>query len=133
MRRSTNLPETVIDYIVNNKSVESTVAALELLGNGELNSAMSAAKIDLSLRPPNERSFLMSRLARIWFPRCAHERIRGKAKGRPRSHFSLTCYMPWMVERFSLSDEDRFTMLSGFVHDPIQVSCYRSEYLLYHP
>ena len=35
-------------------------------------------------------------------------------------HFSLTKYYGWMAERFQLSSESRFTMLSGIAHDPIQ-------------
>lgn len=35
-------------------------------------------------------------------------------------HFSLAYYFPWMKERFGLSENDKFTMLSGIAHDPIQ-------------
>ena len=35
-------------------------------------------------------------------------------------HFSLTKYFGWMAERFQLSPQSRFTMLSGIAHDPIQ-------------
>ncbi|KAF2808878.1 alpha-aminoadipate reductase [Mytilinidion resinicola] len=44
----------------------------------------------------------------------------GRPKGVRGRHFSLTHYFPWMAERFGLSDNDRFTMLSGIAHDPIQ-------------
>ncbi|CAK7214666.1 putative NRPS-like protein biosynthetic cluster [Sporothrix bragantina] len=44
----------------------------------------------------------------------------GRPKGVLGRHFSLTHYFPWMAERFGLSDQDRFTMLSGIAHDPIQ-------------
>ena len=46
----------------------------------------------------------------------------GKPKGVLGRHFSLTYYFPWMAERFGLSEKDKFTMLSGIAHDPIQVS-----------
>jgi L-aminoadipate-semialdehyde dehydrogenase len=46
------------------------------------------------------------------------------SEGRPKAvmgrHFSLTYYFPWMADKFGLSDKDRFTMLSGIAHDPIQ-------------
>lgn len=45
----------------------------------------------------------------------------GKPKGVLGRHFSLTYYFPWMAERFGLSENDKFTMLSGIAHDPIQV------------
>lgn len=44
----------------------------------------------------------------------------GRPKGVRGRHFSLTYYFPWMAERFGLSENDRFTMLSGIAHDPIQ-------------
>ncbi|KAI9715612.1 MAG: large subunit of alpha-aminoadipate reductase [Chrysothrix sp. TS-e1954] len=44
----------------------------------------------------------------------------GKPKGVLGRHFSLLYYFPWMAQRFGLSKDDRFTMLSGIAHDPIQ-------------
>ncbi|KAI9843059.1 MAG: putative NRPS-like protein biosynthetic cluster [Thelocarpon superellum] len=44
----------------------------------------------------------------------------GRPKGVRGRHFSLAYYFPWMAERFHLSENDRFTMLSGIAHDPIQ-------------
>ncbi|CAZ85576.1 unnamed protein product [Tuber melanosporum] len=44
----------------------------------------------------------------------------GIPKGVRGRHFSLTYYFPWMAEAFGLSENDRFTMLSGIAHDPIQ-------------
>ena len=35
-------------------------------------------------------------------------------------HFSLTHFFPWMGEKFGLSEQSKFTMLSGIAHDPIQ-------------
>ena len=44
----------------------------------------------------------------------------GIPKGVQGRHFSLTHYYPWMGTEFGLSEKDRFTMLSGIAHDPIQ-------------
>ncbi|MCJ1309107.1 large subunit of alpha-aminoadipate reductase [Agyrium rufum] len=44
----------------------------------------------------------------------------GRPKGVLGRHFSLTYYFPWMAQRFGLSENDKFTMLSGIAHDPIQ-------------
>lgn len=44
----------------------------------------------------------------------------GVPKGCKGRHYSLTYYQSWMAERFNLSENDRFTMLSGIAHDPIQ-------------
>jgi L-aminoadipate-semialdehyde dehydrogenase len=44
----------------------------------------------------------------------------GIPKGVKGRHFSLTHFFPWMGERFGLSKNSKFTMLSGIAHDPIQ-------------
>lgn len=44
----------------------------------------------------------------------------GIPKGVRGRHFSLAYYFPWMAQRFNLGENDRFTMLSGIAHDPIQ-------------
>jgi len=44
----------------------------------------------------------------------------GRPKGVLGPHFSLTKYFSWMAERFQLSSESRFTLLSGIAHDPVQ-------------
>lgn len=43
-----------------------------------------------------------------------------KSIGVRGRHFSLTHFYPWMAETFGISSEDKFTMLSGIAHDPIQ-------------
>lgn len=40
----------------------------------------------------------------------------GRPKGVKGRHFSLTYYFDWMAERFHLSENDAFTMLSGIAH-----------------
>eukprot|EP00039_Didymoeca_costata_P013486 m.205781 g.205781 ORF g.205781 m.205781 type:complete len:984 (-) comp15790_c0_seq1:3659-6610(-) len=35
-------------------------------------------------------------------------------------HISLTHFYPWMSQEFKMGGEDRFSMLSGIAHDPIQ-------------
>lgn len=44
----------------------------------------------------------------------------GIPKGVRGRHFSLTHFYPWMAETFGISENDKFTMLSGIAHDPIQ-------------
>ena len=44
----------------------------------------------------------------------------GKPKGVRGRHFSLAFYFDWMAKTFKLSSDDKFTMLSGIAHDPIQ-------------
>lgn len=44
----------------------------------------------------------------------------GIPKGVLGRHYSLAYYFNWMSKQFALSEKDRFTMLSGIAHDPIQ-------------
>ncbi|AJQ04692.1 Lys2p [Saccharomyces cerevisiae YJM470] len=44
----------------------------------------------------------------------------GIPKGVLGRHFSLAYYFNWMSKRFNLTENDKFTMLSGIAHDPIQ-------------
>ena len=44
----------------------------------------------------------------------------GTPKGVEGKHFSLTHFYPWMQSTFQLTNKDKFTMLSGIAHDPIQ-------------
>lgn len=44
----------------------------------------------------------------------------GRPKGVLGRHFSLTKYYTWMSERFHLTSESKFTLLSGIAHDPVQ-------------
>jgi L-aminoadipate-semialdehyde dehydrogenase len=53
----------------------------------------------------------------------------GRPKGVAGRHYSLPKYFPWMSERFNLSENDRFTMLSGIAHDPIQRDCFTPLFL----
>jgi L-aminoadipate-semialdehyde dehydrogenase len=41
----------------------------------------------------------------------------GRPKGVRGRHYSLAYYFDWMAERFNLSKDDKFTMLSGIAHD----------------
>ncbi|KAH7246297.1 L-aminoadipate-semialdehyde dehydrogenase large subunit [Fusarium tricinctum] len=42
----------------------------------------------------------------------------GKPKGVPGRHYSLCKYFPWMAERFNLTSDSKFTLLSGISHNP---------------
>lgn len=44
----------------------------------------------------------------------------GRPKGVLGRHYSLAYYFDWMAETFKLTKNDKFTMLSGIAHDPIQ-------------
>lgn len=44
----------------------------------------------------------------------------GKPKGVLGRHGPLSHFLPWQCEIFNLSKDDRFSMLSGLSHDPLQ-------------
>jgi amino acid adenylation domain-containing protein len=44
----------------------------------------------------------------------------GVPKGVVGLHRSLSHFIPWQREAFGLSEKDRFSMLSGLAHDPLQ-------------
>jgi amino acid adenylation domain-containing protein len=44
----------------------------------------------------------------------------GTPKAVVGRHGSLTHFFPWMSERFEVGGDDRFSMLSGLAHDPLQ-------------
>jgi natural product biosynthesis luciferase-like monooxygenase protein/amino acid adenylation domain-containing protein len=44
----------------------------------------------------------------------------GKPKGVEGRHGSLSHFIPWLQQTFGLNETDRYTMLSGLAHDPLQ-------------
>ncbi|KAI7871204.1 L-aminoadipate-semialdehyde dehydrogenase [Spinellus fusiger] len=44
----------------------------------------------------------------------------GIPKGVRGRHYALTHFYPWMGQEFGITQHDKFTMLSGIAHDPIQ-------------
>ncbi|KAA3657013.1 MAG: non-ribosomal peptide synthetase, partial [Chloroflexi bacterium] len=44
-------------------------------------------------------------------------------------HGSLTHFIPWQAETFSLSSSDRFSLLSGLAHDPLQRDIFTAIWL----
>lgn len=53
----------------------------------------------------------------------------GLPKGVLGRHFSLAYYFDWMSQKFNLSENDKFTMLSGIAHDPIQRDMFTPVFL----
>ncbi|KAJ3386880.1 large subunit of alpha-aminoadipate reductase [Lobulomyces angularis] len=53
----------------------------------------------------------------------------GVPKGVRGRHFSLTHFYPWMKQEFKLNETEKFTMLSGIAHDPIQRDIFTPLYL----
>jgi amino acid adenylation domain-containing protein len=50
----------------------------------------------------------------------------GAPKGILCRHGSLSQFLPWQADRFSLTSADRFSLLSGLSHDPLQREIFTS-------
>ncbi|KAK3167903.1 putative NRPS-like protein biosynthetic cluster [Lepraria neglecta] len=101
-----------MDFIANNLSIKSTVPALELLDNGELKGNVDG-KGCLESQASSREELPNVLVGPDSVPTLSFTSgSEGRPKGVQGRHFSLTYYLPWMVERFGLSEEDRFTMLS---------------------
>jgi amino acid adenylation domain-containing protein len=53
----------------------------------------------------------------------------GEPKGILGRHGSLTHFYPWMAAEFDLDHRDRFSMLSGLAHDPLQRDIFTAIWL----
>ena len=111
------LSATVMDFVANNLSIKYLIPALKLSSNGELETGHVEVHTSSGKESPNVLVGPDS-VPTLSFTSGSE----GRPKGVQGRHFSLTYYLPWMAERFGLSEDDRFTMLSGIAHDPIQVS-----------
>jgi L-aminoadipate-semialdehyde dehydrogenase len=125
------LSGTVIDFIASNLSIKSTVPALELCDDGELRGGNVNGKDCLA---PHKSSREVNPHVLVGPDSVPTLSFTSGSEGRPKGvqgrHFSLTYYFPWMADRFGISEEDRFSMLSGIAHDPIQVR-YHSKSILW--
>ncbi|HEV2844900.1 MAG TPA: condensation domain-containing protein, partial [Thermoanaerobaculia bacterium] len=53
----------------------------------------------------------------------------GLPKGILGRHGPLSHFLPWQCARFGLTETDRFSMLSGLAHDPLQRDLFTPRYL----
>ncbi len=53
----------------------------------------------------------------------------GTPKGIVGRHGPLTHFLPWQCRRFELAADDRFSLLSGLAHDPLQRDLFTPLYL----
>ena len=116
------LDSSVRAYIEKDLELRTEVPALELQTNGSLIGGSLHGGEDCLKHETSKRDTMPGVLVgpdstpTLSFTSGSEGRPKG-VKGR---HFSLTYYFPWMAKRFGLSEKDRFSMLSGIAHDPIQ-------------
>ncbi|KAI5376061.1 hypothetical protein CUC08_Gglean007375 [Alternaria sp. MG1] len=120
-REAGPLSEQVRNYVKDNLQLRTEIPALELKDDGTLVGGSKDGKDVLE-----EQQKLKAELPGVLVGPDSTPTLsftsgsEGKPKGVKGRHFSLTHYFPWMAETFGLSEDDKFTMLSGIAHDPIQ-------------
>lgn len=119
---SGKLSDTVVEFIAENLKIKATVPALQLVADGSLRGGVVDGQ-DV-LEPQAAQKHLDITGVLVGPDSNPTLSFTSGSEGRPKGvlgrHFSLTYYFPWMAQRFGLSENDRFTMLSGIAHDPIQ-------------
>ncbi|KAB5522053.1 hypothetical protein GE09DRAFT_1154961 [Coniochaeta sp. 2T2.1] len=116
------ISDTVLDFIASDLKIKATVPALQLVADGSLKGGVVDGQDVLEPQAARRHEDITDVLVgpdsnpTLSFTSGSE----GRPKGVLGRHFSLTYYFPWMAQRFGLSENDRFTMLSGIAHDPIQ-------------
>ncbi|KAL1839461.1 hypothetical protein VTK73DRAFT_4034 [Phialemonium thermophilum] len=113
--------DTVLNFIATNLDIKSSIPALELSDGGDLKGGLVDGEDCLAPYASRRSDYPNVQVGPDSIPTLSFTSgSEGRPKGVQGRHFSLTYYTPWMAERFGLSENDRFTMLSGIAHDPIQ-------------
>ncbi|KZM18946.1 L-2-aminoadipate reductase [Ascochyta rabiei] len=115
------LSPQVRQYMAENLQLSTEVPALELRDDGSLLGGAKDGRDVLHEQQKNKAELPAVLVGPDSTPTLSFTSgSEGLPKGVKGRHFSLTHYFPWMADAFGLSDQDRFTMLSGIAHDPIQ-------------
>lgn len=115
LKKAGILPPAVREYIRENLNLKLEITGLVFENDGLLSADVPLGTADLRTKYPG-----------VPVGPDAHPTLsftsgsEGIPKGVLGRHFSLAYYFPWMAKTFGLSEKDRFTMLSGIAHDPIQ-------------
>ncbi|GAB7363015.1 hypothetical protein MBLNU230_g3309t1 [Neophaeotheca triangularis] len=124
------LDAVVRDYISNNLSLRTEVPALKLENDGTLKGGDAYGSDILSEAMTKKAQLPPVVVGPDSTPTLSFTSgSEGKPKGVKGRHFSLAYYFPWMSQRFNLTENERFSMLSGIAHDPIQRDIFTPLYL----
>ncbi|KAJ1570054.1 large subunit of alpha-aminoadipate reductase [Nowakowskiella sp. JEL0078] len=123
LKKAGFLDESVRNYIKNELEIVCEIPALEILDKGNLvGGILPTSNTDVLEVDQQHRSLIPGvtlgpdSIGTLSFTSGST----GTPKGVRGRHFSLTHFYPWMSQEFSLDERERFTMLSGIAHDPIQ-------------
>ncbi|QPG75715.1 hypothetical protein FOA43_003074 [Brettanomyces nanus] len=125
IKKAGTINQLVEDYITNELHVVTRIDALELQDDGCINGGEDNNQQDSAdILQPYEQ-YKSQRTGVLVGPDSAPTLAftsgsEGIPKGVLGRHFSLAYYFPWMAKTFHLNEKDKFTMLSGIAHDPIQ-------------
>ncbi|KAA8648719.1 hypothetical protein EYZ11_004228 [Aspergillus tanneri] len=115
------LSDKVRSFISENLQLRTEVPALALLDDGSLRGGSIEGQDVFSNQVPLKAKPVGVVVGPDSTPTLSFTSgSEGRPKGVRGRHFSLAYYFPWMSETFKLTPNDRFTMLSGIAHDPIQ-------------
>lgn len=120
-REAGELTEKVRNFITENLHLRTEVPGLELLDDGSLVGGKVNGKdvlqdqVALKSKGPGVVVGPDS-IPTLSFTSGSE----GRPKGVRGRHYSLAYYFDWMAETFRLTKDEKFTMLSGIAHDPIQ-------------
>ncbi|KAK6198711.1 alpha-aminoadipate reductase [Scheffersomyces amazonensis] len=123
LEKAGTLDQLVVDYINQELNVITTIPQLKVNDDGSLvGGTLPGQSTDVL---DNYKSFADKSTGVIVGPDSNPtlsftSGSEGIPKGVLGRHYSLAYYFPWMSQRFGLSNNDKFTMLSGIAHDPIQ-------------
>ncbi|KAL4937134.1 hypothetical protein BDV06DRAFT_203589 [Aspergillus oleicola] len=115
------LSEKVRTFIDENLQLRTEIPALALLDDGSLLGGSIDGQDVLAKQVPSKSEPVGVVVGPDSTPTLSFTSgSEGRPKGVRGRHFSLAYYFPWMSETFKLTPNDKFTMLSGIAHDPIQ-------------
>ena len=115
------LSETVRAFIRENLDLKTEVPGLALCDDGSLLGGSVGGQDVLANQVPLKSKSVGVVVGPDSIPTLSFTSgSEGRPKGVRGRHFSLAYYFPWMAENFNLTPNERFTMLSGIAHDPIQ-------------
>ncbi|EEQ42879.1 L-aminoadipate-semialdehyde dehydrogenase [Candida albicans WO-1] len=123
LEKAGTLDQLVVDYISNELDVISTIPQLKVQDDGTLVGGKHEGADNDCL---NDYQKFKDQPAGVIVGPDSNPTLsftsgsEGIPKGVLGRHYSLAYYFPWMAKRFGLSEKDKFTMLSGIAHDPIQ-------------
>ncbi|KAI9016364.1 L-aminoadipate-semialdehyde dehydrogenase [Phycomyces nitens] len=120
--RAGSIADSVREYIKKEQNVVCEIPALRIMPNGVLSGGVVSGGKDvfdaIRSKAAEDMNIVIGpdSIGTLSFTSGST----GIPKGVRGRHFALTHFYPWMAQEFGITENDKFTMLSGIAHDPIQ-------------